>query len=178
MKPQCSGDPFCCAGRVAIGKHHNEAAKGRVTLRIEYAILTCRGFAQAKYAFSFGTKSLCKFRSQSKITCRPTGAKIDNHRVHLFRWESVETLVQGLKIGAVQRPEPQVCDVPCDNLAVERAWRDGGAVILTGQKHYTARQPHHQTFHGCPIQLRVSDCIRIHEIALQQCDDRLQISWA
>jgi hypothetical protein len=102
VKSQRRRNCFCCACRVAIGKRHDQAAKRGITIRIKYAILTSRGFAQRKYGFSSGTKPLCKFGGQSKITCRPTGAKIDNHRIHVFRRESAETLVQGLKIGGVQ----------------------------------------------------------------------------
>src|SRR5439155_22071586 len=102
VKPQRSGDGFCCTSRVAIGEHHDQAPKYRITIRIKYAILTSRGFAQGKYGFASGTKPLCKFRGQRQIICSPAGTKIDDHGVDLFRRESAEALVQRLKIGAIE----------------------------------------------------------------------------
>ena len=173
VKPQCSGDRFGRAGCVAIGQHHDQAAKCRVTIRTKYAVLTSRWFAQSKDRFRFGTKPLRKLCGQPEIVCCLAGAKIDDERVHLFPGESAETLVQRLKIGIVQRPDPRIPDAPSENLAVKGVWRCARDILFARQKYHASRHPDQQALNSCPIQLRVGDRVRIREITFQQCDNRL-----
>src|SRR5204863_3927432 len=100
-KSQRGRDGLGCSGRIAIGKHHHQAAKYRITIRAKHPILTSRRLAQAKKRFAVRRKPLRKLCGPYEITRCRAGAKIDNERVHLFVGEIAETFVQRLKISAV-----------------------------------------------------------------------------
>src|SRR5438094_6971626 len=101
VKSQCSSDCLSRTNRIAVGEYHDQAAKRRITIRTEDAVLTSRRLAQRKKSFAFGTKPFCKFSGQRQISGYLAGAKVHNDLVHVFRGEVAKALVQRLKVSGV-----------------------------------------------------------------------------
>ena len=79
-----------------------QAPKYGITIRTKYAILASAALRKVNMVLPLGQNRFANSAANAKSFAGPTGTKIDNHGVHLFRRESAETLVQGLKIGAIQ----------------------------------------------------------------------------
>src|SRR5436305_11746413 len=98
---QCSSDRLSRTNCIAVGEYHDQAAKRRITIRTEDAVLTSRRLAQGKKRFAFGTKPLCKFGGQRQISGYLAGPKVHDDLVHVFHGEVAQALVQRLKVSGV-----------------------------------------------------------------------------
>src|SRR5205814_8450156 len=139
---------FSRTGSVAIGEHHDQTAKRQIAVGVKDTVLPRGWFAQGEKWFAFRAKSLRKFRRHRKIIRCLTGAEIDNQRVDLLGCERAKTLVQRLKIGAVERAEAQITDMTIQNLAIKCDRRFHGRAFLVRQKHYPMWQPNHKALNS------------------------------